>query len=193
MLADCTAIIMAGGASRRMGSDKATLPFAGKTLLESVIASLQPLFLQTVVSVSQPRPEIDLPQICDKLPHAGPLAGLATALEQISTPWAFMVACDMPFVSPALIQHLAQYRGTQQAIVPVVHGQLQPLAAFYSIRSIPVLRASLSLGERSLIGAIRNLDVSYIDETEILRIDPQLRSFFDLDTPQDLAQASGHL
>ena len=189
MIEDCTAIILAGGESKRMGRDKATLPFAGQSLIQKVIASMQPLFQHIIVSVSKPRPEILLTQVCDLQADGGPLTGLVTALEQITTPWAFVVACDMPFVSPALVEHLAQLRAQQQAIVPVVHGQLQPLAAFYSASCIPLLRASLSLGNKSLHGAISHLDASYVDETEMLHVDPQLRSFFDLDTPQDLAKA----
>ena len=189
MIGDCTAIILAGGDSRRMGQDKATLEFYGQPLIQAVIDRLKPLFAVTILSVRQPRPEILLPQVCDMQVDGGPLIGLVTALEQITTQWAFVVACDMPFVAPALIEQLAQHRAQQQAIVPVVHGQLQPLAAFYSASCIPLLRASLSLGDKSLHGAISRLNVCYVDEAELLLVDPQLRSFFDLDTPQDLADA----
>ena len=193
MIHDCTAIILAGGDSRRMGRDKATLPFAGKTLMQTVIATMQQLFPVTLVSVRQIRPEISLPQVCDTQSDGGPLTGLVTALSAIHTPWAFVVGCDMPFVSPALVEQLAAHRAQQQAVVPVVHGQLQPLAAFYSTSCIPMMRANLSLGDKSLLGAIKNLNVRYVDEMQIRRSDPQLRSFFDLDTPLDLIRAQGNL
>lgn len=186
MIHDCTAIILAGGDSRRMGHDKATLPFADKTLLQTVIAATQQLFPVTLVSVRQIRPEICLPQVCDTQDNGGPLTGLVTTLSRVATPWAFVVGCDMPFVSPALVEQLAKYRAQQHAIVPVVHGKVQPLATFYSTACIPVMRASLSLGDKSLLGAIKNLNVCYVEETQLRRADPQLRSFFDLDTPQDL-------
>jgi molybdopterin-guanine dinucleotide biosynthesis protein A len=193
MINDCTAIILAGGDSRRMGRDKATLPFGGKTLLQAVIATMQQLFPATLVSVRQIRPEISLPQVCDTQSDGGPLTGLVTALSTIHTSWAFVVGCDMPFVSPALVEQLAAHRARQQAVVPVVHGQLQPLAAFYSTGCIPVMRASLALGDKSLLSAIKNLNVCYMDEMQMRRADPQLRSFFDLDTPQDLITAQGDL
>ncbi len=193
MINDCTAIILAGGDSRRMGRDKATLLFAGQTLMQTVMATMQQLFPVTLVSVRQIRPEISLPQVCDTQDNGGPLTGLVTTLSRIATPWAFVVGCDMPFVSPALIEQLAANRAQQQAIIPVVHGQLQPLAAFYSTGCIPVMRASLALGDKSLLSAIRNLHVCFVDETQIRRTDPQLRSFFDLDTPQDLITAQGNL
>ena len=116
MIADCTAIILAGGDSQRMGSDKANLLLGEQTLLQRVIATMQKIFPQVIVSVRQPRPEIDLPQVCDeqpndRMPGAGPLAGLAAGLGHVTTPWAFVVACDMPFVVPAMVELLGQYRG----------------------------------------------------------------------------------
>ncbi len=190
MIDDCTAIILAGGDSRRMGQDKAMLAFAGQPLIQTVIDSLKPLFAVTILSVQQPRPEIALPQVCDSQAHGGPLSGLVSTLAQITTPWAFVVGCDMPFVSPALVEQLAAHRAQYQAVVPVVHGRLQPLAAFYSSSCVATMRASLSLGDKSLSGAISHLNVCYVDEAEMLRTDPQLRSFFDLDTPQDLTIAA---
>ena len=76
-----------------------------------------------------------------------------------------------------------------QAVVPMVAGRLQPLAAFYSSGCVPIMRARLALGDKSLLGALKLLDVRYVDEKELLRADPQLLSFFDLDTPQDVAAA----
>ncbi len=189
MIADCSAIILAGGNARRMGQDKAMLLLNQRSLLKTVIETMQPLFVHTLISVSQLRPEIDVPQICDAELDAGPLVGLVTTLEKISTPWAFVVGCDMPFISSAVVEQLAKQRAHYQAVIPVVRDQLQPLAAFYSTTCIPMLRASLSLGNRSLHGAISHLNVCYVNEAELIKVDPQLRSFFDLDTPQDFERA----
>ncbi|OGS91275.1 MAG: hypothetical protein A2061_08615 [Gallionellales bacterium GWA2_59_43] len=214
MIEDCTAIVMAGGDSQRMGTDKASLLFDGQTLLQSVIATMQQLFPQVIVSVRQPRAGIELPQVCDEQPDGGPLAGLAASLGQITTPWAFMVACDMPFVVPEVVELLAGYRfkppsvppcqgGSDcsspdkerpggvlyQAVVPIVHGHPQPLAAFYAASCLALLRTSLAARQNSLRGVLKQLDVRYVDEAEMLKADPLLRSFFDLDTPQDVAAA----
>ena len=194
MIEDCTAIILAGGDSQRMGSDKADLLLGGQTLLQRVIATMQEIFPHVIVSVRQVRPEIDLPQVCDEqpgdgMPGAGPLAGLAAGLGHITTPWAFAVACDMPFVAPALVEQLAKYRSDHQAVVPVVQGYPQPLAAFYAGSCLPVMRDNLAGQDGSLRGVLKRLDVCYVDEAELLQADPALRSFFDLDTPQDIAAA----
>ena len=194
MIADCTAIVMAGGDSRRMGTDKANVTLGEKTLLQTVTATMQQLFPQVIVSVRQPRAGIDLPQVCDEVPDGGPLAGLAASLGQITTPWAFMVACDMPFVVPEVVELLAGYRlQHHQAVVPVVHGHPQPLAAFYAASCLAPLRASLAAQQKGLRVVLKQLDVRYVDEAEMLTADPLLRSFFDLDTPQDVAQAMNQL
>ncbi len=189
MITDCTAIIMAGGDSSRMGTDKASILLDGQTLLQSVIATMQQLFPKVIVSVRQPRAGIDLPQICDEQPDGGPLAGLVASLGKVTTPWAFMVACDMPFVVPQVVEFLAGYRARHQAVVPVVHGYPQPLAAFYATGCLAPLRASLAAQQKGLRSVLQQLDVRYVDEAEMLKADPHLRSFFDLDTPQDVEAA----
>lgn len=202
MIADCTAVILAGGESRRMGQDKASLLLGERTLLQSVIATMQPLFAEVIISVRQPRPEIALPQVCDNPLHAGPLAGLVAGLERATTPWVFAVACDMPFITPAVIEYLARQRADRQAVVPIVQGYPQPLAAFYAASCLAVARDCLNgSGKHSLRALLKHLQVRYVNEAEMLEADPDpsttfktkgLANFFDLDTPQDVLLAINH-
>ena len=190
MIEDCTAIILAGGDSQRMGRDKANLLLGEQTLLERVVEAMQQTFPCVIVSVRQPRPEINLPQVCDEPDVAGPLAGVIAALAKVKTPWTFIVACDMPFVAPALVELLAKSRSGYQAVVPVVQGHQQTLAAFYASSALGAMRAHLASGGKNSLRAILDqLRVRYVDESELLAADPGLRSFFDLDTPQDVAAA----
>jgi len=192
MIDDCLAIVMAGGESQRMGCDKATLLIGEQTLLQHAIGNMQKVFSQVTISVRQPRAGISLPQICDAYAHAGPLAGLCAGLEravQTNTPWVFAVATDMPFVKPALVEYLAQQRQGYQAVVPVVQGHPQPLAAFYASSCLDQVQGMLrGNGKRSLRAAIERLHVRYVDESELMESDGDLHSFIDLDTPQDLAR-----
>lgn len=206
MIEDCTALILAGGDSRRMGQDKAALVLGGITLLENVSTTMQTIFPKVLVSVKQLRSGVNLPQVCDGQSDGGPLAGLVAGLAKVETPWVFAVACDMPFIEAAMIERLALYRapplglapsliregrgGLQfQAVVPVVGGYPQPLAAFYATSALNVMRAAFEAGDKSLRGVLQKLDVRYVDEAELREADPALRSFFDLDTPQDFAAA----
>ena len=193
MIADCTAIVMAGGKSRRMGGDKATTLLGERTLLQRVVDIVAPLFAELRISVRAPRADLPWPQIGDRHQDAGPLAGLCAALEEVTTPWIFALATDMPFVKPALIELLAQRRAGFDAVVPVAHGHPQPLAAFYSATCLETIRALLDApgthGRRSLRATLDRLNVCHVGESDLLVADPGLRSFFDLDTPQDLAAA----
>lgn len=185
LLSDCTAIILAGGQSRRMGRDKASLPFADSTLLHTVIQHLQPLFPHILLSVRQPIPAYNFPQITDSTPHAGPLAALVDTIACLDTPWAFVTACDMPFITPALINKLAASRHGHKAVVADIDGHWQPFAAFYAKSSLPILQHALQSGERSLTGALRRLDPACVPASDLRATDPALRSFIDLDTPDD--------
>ena len=184
---------MAGGDSRRMGRDKASLFLGEQTLLQRVADAMHEIFPQVVVSVRTPRADSVLPQICDTHRDIGPLAGLCAGLEYAALkglPWIFAVATDMPFVRPALIGHLADQRDGVDAVVPIVGGHPQPLAAFYSVSALPAISTLLAGdGRRSLRAVLERLRVAPVHETNLMVADPGLHSFVDLDTPQDLANA----
>ena len=187
---DCTALILAGGDSRRMGQDKAALVLDGKTLLESIAATMQSVFPRVIVSVRRERAGLNVPQVYDEQVASGPLAGLAAGMKAAATPWLFAVACDMPFITPAVIEYLAGQRADSQAVVPLVHGYPQPLAAFYSTSCLDIVESILNgNGKHSVRALLERLQVRYVSEEQMLAVDPQLRSFFDLDTPQDVAIA----
>ncbi|MDX8380152.1 MAG: molybdenum cofactor guanylyltransferase [Gallionella sp.] len=188
MIPNCTGLILAGGESRRMGQNKANLLLGEKTLLHHVIATLNPLFCVLIISVRQPETDGDFIQVIDDPSHAGPLAGLAAGLGRAKTPWVFAAACDMPFMTAQLITSLAKYRIEVDAVVPVINGYPQPLAAFYKTTSLVQLRDCLhDNGKQSLRAFLDKLNVRYVYEREIQAAD--LHSFFDLDTPHDLALA----
>ncbi len=190
MIEDCTALILAGGGSRRMGQDKAELLLDGRTLLEQVATAMQALFPKVLVSVRQPRAGVPYAQVCDAQPGSGPLAGLVAGLAAADTGWVFAVACDMPFIAPELVQYLASLRAGHQAVVPRVGAHPQPLAAFYRRDALPLLQACLDARALSLRGALDKLTVRYADESGLRQFDAALHSFFDLDTPQEWAAAT---
>lgn len=95
----------------------------------------------------------------------------------------------MPFVTQAVVRRLADCRAGHRAVVPVVGGYTQPLAAFYATSTLGTMRETLAAGDRSLRGMLEKLDVRYVREAELRDADPQLRSFFDLDTPEDFRAA----
>jgi len=185
---NCTCVILAGGESRRMGQDKASVLLADDSLLNHVICRVQPLFEKMLISVRESREHLLIPQLCDSINDAGPMTGIATALERVDSQWVFAIACDMPFVSSGLVDAMAEKRDDHDMVVPFVGGSLQPLAAFYSKSCVPCMQSQLERGDRSLKSLIRKLDASIFTEGECKRYDPDLRSFLDLDTPEDVAR-----
>lgn len=170
-----------------MGRDKAMLPFGDSSVIQTLIVTVQPLFTHTVLSVKELRPALHVPSIVDASPIQCPLSGVVTALAQIKTSWAFVVACDMPFMTAENIRLLAGHRVNCQAVVARVQGHLQPLAAFYSRRCLAALQASLSSGDLSLSSALKQLEVKYVEEQSLLPA--AATCFFDVDTPDDWTKA----
>ena len=189
MIEDCTALILAGGNSRRMGQDKAMLVLDGVTLLECISVTMRKVFPEVLISVRQPREDMVLAQVCDTHASGGPLAGLAAGLSRIKTPWVFAVACDMPFITPAVVENLATFRDKHEAVVPVVSNFPQPLAAYYATSALEKIEAALDSNDNSLRGMLGQLDVRYVSEVELRKCDSQFRSFIDLDTPQEYQAA----
>ena len=193
MIIDCTAVVMAGGRSRRMGCDKATLRLGEQTLLQRVVDVVQPLFAELRVSVRAPRADLPWPQICDRHQDAGPLAGLCAALEDAGN------AVDLRAGDRHAVRQAGADRTAGAAARRLRRGGSggrrsklpQPLAAFYSATCLATVRALLdeTHGKRSLRAALDRLNVHYVGEADLLAADPGLRSFFDLDTPQDLIEA----
>ncbi|MDR1227931.1 MAG: molybdenum cofactor guanylyltransferase [Azoarcus sp.] len=192
MIDDCTALILAGGDSRRMGRDKTALQLGGQSLLQRTIELMRALFPAVLLSVRQPLGGLDagIVQVCDGIPDAGPLAGLCAGLRRAATPWIFAVATDMPYLRPETVLRLAARCGAHQAVVPIVAGHPQPLAAFYAASALPAFQSALDGAEnRSLRAALAALDVCHVDEHSLRDVDADLQSFVDLDTPEDLARA----
>ncbi|GAV21141.1 molybdopterin-guanine dinucleotide biosynthesis protein A [Mariprofundus micogutta] len=190
---DCTAVILAGGESRRMGEDKAAILLAGEPLLNRAIQSVQPLFEHLLISVREPREHLFFPQLCDRGEGGGPMMGISTALERVNTPWVFVLACDMPFISAEMICAMSERLAEQQVVVAVVDGVVQPLAAFYAKSSLPLMSKQIASGDRSLQRLIKQTDATFIDWEDLRPFDSERLSFMDLDSKQDVAKAEGIL
>lgn len=217
-------IVNAGGRSRRMGREKALLsvPGTGQALLAHTIERLAPLVNGEIVVVSS---QLDLLQragieggvrrVDDAFPNGGALGGLASGLRQISG-WVMCVACDMPFVNPALMRLLIEQAATDDApvvtcadvpsvdvpsvdvptdaqfidgVVPRVAGRLEPFHALYHRRVTGCLARALEKGNLRIGDALAGAQLITVDEARLRRVDPELRAFWNVNTPEDWAQA----
>jgi molybdenum cofactor guanylyltransferase len=185
--------VLAGGRGSRLGgTDKARLEIGGLTTLQRVRAALDRLAGETILVVNDDRlrEEPGVRLIRDPEPHAGVLPALEAALEAASRPLALLVGCDMPFLSPALLRQQLALGRQHDVVLPIVGGQAQPMHAVYRREpSLASVRAALARGDRRMISFFAGLDVRRLEEDELRAFDPPLRSFFNINTPDDLAEA----
>jgi molybdopterin-guanine dinucleotide biosynthesis protein A len=191
---DIGAIILAGGQSRRMGQTKALLRLHpdGPRLIELVCAAVQPLADEIVVSTNTPADFawLGLPLVADAVPGAGPLAGLAAGLAALHSEWGLLVACDMPFLVTDVLRYLCdQRRDDLAAVVPLnPAGRPEPLCALYHRACLPVLRQHLAAGDYAMQAWLAQVPTRFIPAADLLPLDPDLRTFRNLNTPEDLAE-----
>ena len=190
------AAILAGGKSLRMGRDKAMLEIGGDTMLERCIAALQPLGREILVVGDMPARKhlSECRMVEDLYPGAGPVGGIVTALSALGEEFHLIVACDMPFLQTPLLQLLIDAATDEHdAVVPWMEGRPDPLCAIYSYSCILPFQAFLSRGLRAAHRALETVHVHRIEESELRRADPELVSFVNLNTPEDVERWSGRL
>ncbi len=192
MAAPLSAVVLAGGQGRRLGVPKDTLTFAGRPLLDIVVQRVSCLCDEVVVACGSDDRQVPLPGarcVPDLMPGQGPLAGLHAGLRSISSPYALVVACDMPFLEPRLLAHMARLPRDYQALVPYTGGAAHPLHAIYAKECLPVVGALLAQGANSMHELLSRLRVRVVPDDDIRRFDPEALSLFNLNTPSDLDRA----
>lgn len=186
--------IQAGGESRRMGQEKAFLPFLGETLLERVMNRVAPLADELLVTTNHPERYLDsgMPLFQDVLPGRGALGGLLTALSVAQFPILIVVACDMPFVNPDILTAACDRLQSQKAdvVIPQLKQGYEPFHAVYRRETcLPAVQKALDLGERRLISWFPSVNVSPFAEEDLLQYDPLQVAFWNVNTEEDLKRA----
>lgn len=182
----CTLLILAGGSSRRMGRDKASLPAGDITLVEHLARRLSRVVTETVVATGRARPIGELRTVEDRWPGLGPLAGINAGVHAARNPLVWVVACDLPDVEPELGRLLVAESSGVDAVVPMVDGEPQGVCAIYRTAALPpVIERLVQAGRRSVKSLLDEIRVRYVDERQLRVVDPELRSFRNLNTPAD--------
>jgi molybdopterin-guanine dinucleotide biosynthesis protein A len=191
-----SAVILAGGAASRLGRDKALEEVGGKPMLTRVVDAVRLIATEIViVGDSSGRQHLDLPEIVrwttDRYPGSrGPLAGLHAGAKESTNDLLLAVGCDMPFLNPIVLGMLvrAGASGFAEAVVPRIDGRAQPLHAVY--RRDPVIERAEQLlesdGRTGIQDLIRRLRAQYFGEEDVTPFDPDLRSFWSVNTADDL-------
>ena len=195
-MTDFEGFILAGGASSRMGEDKSRLRIGGRTFVERIYEALGPLTARvSLVSSRDDAGAHGLSVVRDIHAGRGALGGVHAALANCRTPWAFVVSCDLPFVTRELFERLASFSFQHgvDAVAPIQHdGRQQPLCAIYAPAScLPFAEEQIrtdDLRPRALLWRVRTRWVAF-DELSDLE-DSEL-FFRNVNTPEDYEKAKG--
>ena len=185
-----TGIILAGGKNLRMGQNKAFLEVQGQRIIDRTKSIFLELFDEILLVTNSPSDYLDLNlrTVTDLYQEKGSLGGIFTGLFHASFSHAFVVACDMPFIKPALISHLAGLSRGYDIVIPRTDDGLQPLHAVYSRKCLPFMEDLLRSGNLKILDFFHRVKKREVPTEEILPFDPRLLSFLNLNTPEDLSR-----
>ena len=193
-------IILAGGRSRRLGRAKALEPFQGEPMIRRVISRLSQVTDDLVFVVNDQEQASALPITPDNVslpyktavdlyPDGGSLGGIFTGLSAADSQWAFVVACDMPFLNVDLMNQMLSLRDNNDAVVPRTDGYPEPTHALYNKTCLPRMEKRLQNNDLKIARFFDEVTMCFIEEAEVRDIDKDLVSFFNVNTQDDLDRA----
>jgi FdhD protein len=186
-------VILAGGESQRMGSDKSLLPIHGARFIDRVYARLNSLFDEVIIVTNSPKLYQDIP--CRKVPDIylkqGALAGIHAGLSQVQQPRAFVVGCDMPFITAELVRAICSHAKQGDLILPLSSSGHEPLHALYAKSCLPAMEQVLEAGHKRIMKFFSQVHVVEIPAEELLPFDPHEESFCNINTPDEYFRLRG--
>lgn len=185
---DLTGIVLAGGRSSRMGTNKAFVQVEGRPMIVRVLAALRECCSAVVIVTKDPRAyaHLNVSVVADERPEQSPAVGLASGLRAVSTPWAFVASCDLPFLAPEAIRLLARLARGWDAAVPEVDGIRHPLHAVYAASCLPVVETQVARGVRRMTDVLGALRLRLVSGLELRGADPTLLTLRNINAPDDL-------
>ncbi len=178
-------VILVGGKGRRLGKDKTKLSINGKRILERTFFILERVFAIEPLLVGDKRIN-GFNTINDVVKDAGPLGGLYTAFLNTKGQFVFLTACDMPFINEQLLVYMCSNLDESVEIyIPRIGSYIEPLFAFYNRRLFTKVKQNLELKKFPLRLLLRDSKVQYLKESEIVRFDRELTTFFNVNTKED--------
>jgi molybdopterin-guanine dinucleotide biosynthesis protein A len=187
-----TGVILAGGKGVRLGKNKALIKINGRYLIEWIIEPYREIFNEIIISTNAPSVYefTGIKTVKDIIPNKGPLVGIFSALRESLNNRIFVSACDMPFIKPALINYMERKSKGYDVVVPSIgEGMLEPLHALYKKSCLPAIEQAIKSNRARIVSFYSDVRVFEIGREEIIRLDPELRSFFNINTKEDLKEA----
>lgn len=187
-----TGVIQAGGRSTRMGGQpKALLELGGKRIIERVVETLAGVLDDLLVVTNTPERYafLGLPMVPDAFPEGGALGGIYTGLRAAGGDAAFTVACDMPFLHPAIVRMVVARAGDGDVVIPRTGDQLETMHAVYGKGCLRPMEARLRAGQLKIVGFFSDVRVVELDATPMAQHRAPALAFMNVNTPEELARA----
>lgn len=190
---DISLLILAGGASSRMGCPKHLLPAPGGIMIDQIINRLGNLFSEVIVAGRNLELKSNSARIVDDIrSEQTPLVGILSGIMVSKTSNVFVIGCDMPFVKPGLIDLIVSGKDdANDIVIPVIRGYYEPLCAIYSCSTSDRIEQYLDSGGRKVTGFFQTVNLKEVQESEIELFDPLLESFININTPDDYRNCGG--
>jgi molybdopterin-guanine dinucleotide biosynthesis protein A len=190
---DCTGVILAGGQNNRLpGEKKAFQKVGNETILENIYDVFSNLFKEVIIVVNEPREfaGLNMSIVTDVIPSKCALAGLHAGLFYASFPYAYVTACDTPFVKQSVVEYIVkQIEPIYDVIIPRTDDGLETLFAVYSKDCIPLIENNLKKNIFMIKKFFRKKKVKEIPVEQLKALDPEMQFIFNVNTPEDLAKA----
>lgn len=185
--AKVTAVILAGGKSTRMKSNKALLPYSGELFIERIHRQLSAMFPEVILVTNTPELYRFLPcrMVPDEFPGLGSLAGIHAALKHSKTEYIFVVACDMPYLNGQLIRRMVAKADGADVVIPRTDDGYEPLHAIYGKSCLPAMENALRDEKVKIVDCFDWDRVAVVTKDEIVVDDPEFLSFRNINTPEE--------
>ena len=186
----CSGVILAGGLSKRLnGRDKALINIQGKPILDHIHAVYADIFSEIILVTNTPQAYLNwnMLTVTDLFPIRSSLTGIHAGLFYASRPYIFVSACDAPFLKPELVHlMISQARPGTDAVMPETHKGLEPLCAVYSKSCLKTIESHILQEKLKIQWVFQKSRISRISEARVRKADPDLISFININTPEDL-------
>jgi molybdopterin-guanine dinucleotide biosynthesis protein A len=183
-------IVLAGGQSSRLGTDKSFVNVNGQSLIEQIVAKLARLSDDVTIVTNSPEKydHLEAKLVGDVYPGKGALGGIYSGLRAATNAYSLVVACDMPFLDLNLLRYMILLARGHDVVIPRIGGLSEPLHAIYSKSCLEPIDRLLARGGLKIIDFFSEVRVRYVEEDEVDIFDPQHLSFFNVNAPNDLEE-----
>jgi len=181
-------VVLAGGKSKRYGSNKAFARLGGIPLIERILRVLASTFVHVYIITNSPDEYsyLGLPMYRDIIKGLGPVGGIYTALRVMKEEGGFFVGCDLPLLNRDLIRYMVERAPGYDVVMPKVGEYIEPLHAYYGKECITKIEGVIKAQDFKVSSFLSQVRVLYITEEEVRRFDPDLLCFMNVNTPEDL-------